>query len=217
MGHHDVQVMRMNQFKVGDTVLLDKSNPRLFPLELESSGSNLFTVLNVFPYGKVEVTHSEFGTFKEGRLRDERLMDDFHSMLQDVELFDLRGIGLGPFGLRLLEAPKNDLLKEMVLAKMHLNLEIDKAERYWEQRTRATWLQHGDRNTVFFHKPMKVFSGKGMFVGWRKDHLQFWRRWTEIGGGGSDFVIELWAQWMLARSNSLLAVLSTTSTMIVDR
>ncbi|KAG8480903.1 hypothetical protein CXB51_025462 [Gossypium anomalum] len=49
------------------------------------------------------------------------------------------------------EAPKDDVLKEMVLAKMHLNLEIEKAERYWEQRAQATWLWHGDRNTVFFH------------------------------------------------------------------
>ncbi|PPS20561.1 hypothetical protein GOBAR_AA00024 [Gossypium barbadense] len=40
----------------------------------------------------------------------------------------------------------------------------------------------------------EVFSGRGMFVRWRKDHLQFWQWWTEIGGGGSNFVGELWAQ-----------------------
>ncbi|PPS20560.1 hypothetical protein GOBAR_AA00023 [Gossypium barbadense] len=76
------------------------------------------------------------------RLRDERLMDDFRSMLENVELFVLRKF----------RAPKVDVFKKMVLANMHINLEIDKAERYWEQRARATWLRHGDRSTVFFHR-----------------------------------------------------------------
>lgn len=35
--------------------------------------------------------------------------------------------------------PVDDALKEMVLAKMHLNIEIDKIERYWEQRAWTTW------------------------------------------------------------------------------
>ncbi|KAA3472179.1 reverse transcriptase [Gossypium australe] len=33
-----------------------------------------------------------------------------------------------------------------------LNLEADKEELFWEQRARVNWLQHGDRNTNFFHK-----------------------------------------------------------------
>ncbi|KAA3475443.1 reverse transcriptase [Gossypium australe] len=35
--------------------------------------------------------------------------------------------------------------------KIHLNMEIDKDEAYWEQRARVNWLQYGDRNTAFFH------------------------------------------------------------------
>ncbi|PPS19897.1 hypothetical protein GOBAR_AA00656 [Gossypium barbadense] len=45
-------------------VLLDKTNPRIATLELNANGTTPFTVLNVFPYGTVEVNHSKFGTFK---------------------------------------------------------------------------------------------------------------------------------------------------------
>lgn len=33
-----------------------------------------------------------------------------------------------------------------------MNLEVDKGERYWEQRARTKWLRYDDRNTIFFHK-----------------------------------------------------------------
>ncbi|KAK5842665.1 hypothetical protein PVK06_005046 [Gossypium arboreum] len=43
-------------------------------------------------------------------------------------------------------------LGEIVEVKLHLNVKIDKEERYWEQRACANWLQMGDKNTAFFHK-----------------------------------------------------------------
>ncbi|XP_052478001.1 uncharacterized protein LOC128033827 [Gossypium raimondii] len=46
----------------------------------------------------------------------------------------------------------NDTMIQLINARTHLNLEIDKEEMYWEQRARANWLQLGDRNTTFFHK-----------------------------------------------------------------
>ncbi|XP_040957843.1 uncharacterized protein [Gossypium hirsutum] len=53
----------------------------------------------------------------------------------------------------LLESERNDEnLAEIIDTKLHLNFEIDKDERYWEQRARINWLKYGDRNTAFFHK-----------------------------------------------------------------
>lgn len=43
-------------------------------------------------------------------------------------------------------------LGEIVEVKLHLNMEMDKEEKYWEQRPRANWLKMGDKNTSFFHK-----------------------------------------------------------------
>ncbi|XP_016706975.1 uncharacterized protein [Gossypium hirsutum] len=65
---HDVHVKRMNQFKILDKVLLDKLDPRMFPLELKLRGSNTFVVQNVFPYVTIEVTHSDYDTFKVNSL-----------------------------------------------------------------------------------------------------------------------------------------------------
>ncbi|PPS09463.1 hypothetical protein GOBAR_AA11174 [Gossypium barbadense] len=61
---HNEHMNVLNQFKVGDNVLLDKTDPRISISELDANGSNPFTVLNIFPYGTVKVTHSEFDTFK---------------------------------------------------------------------------------------------------------------------------------------------------------
>ncbi|PPR98550.1 hypothetical protein GOBAR_AA22120 [Gossypium barbadense] len=51
-----------NQLKVGDKVLLDEADPRV--ATSERNREIHFTVLNVFLYGTVEVTHSKFSTFK---------------------------------------------------------------------------------------------------------------------------------------------------------
>ncbi|KAK5832122.1 hypothetical protein PVK06_015922 [Gossypium arboreum] len=52
----------------------------------------------------------------------------------------------------LAEADRDDInLAEMIDTKIQLNFEIDKDERYWEQRARINWLKFGDRNTAFFH------------------------------------------------------------------
>lgn len=43
-------------------------------------------------------------------------------------------------------------MAELVDVKLHLNMEIDKEERYWEKRARVNWLKNRDRNTSFFQK-----------------------------------------------------------------
>ncbi|KAA3483062.1 reverse transcriptase [Gossypium australe] len=50
------------------------------------------------------------------------------------------------------EESSEGMLAKLVEVKLHLNMEIDKEERYWEQRVRVNWLQMGDKNTLFFHK-----------------------------------------------------------------
>ncbi|KAA3460789.1 reverse transcriptase [Gossypium australe] len=50
------------------------------------------------------------------------------------------------------EEGTDENLMEIMEVKLHLNMEIDKEERYWEQRARSNWQQVGDKNTSFFHK-----------------------------------------------------------------
>ncbi|KAA3460258.1 reverse transcriptase [Gossypium australe] len=45
----------------------------------------------------------------------------------------------------------DEILSKIIDTKIHLNMEIEKDEVYWEQRARVNWLRHGDRNTAYFH------------------------------------------------------------------
>ncbi|KAA3481346.1 reverse transcriptase [Gossypium australe] len=45
----------------------------------------------------------------------------------------------------------DETLSKIIDTKIHLNMEIEKDEAYWEQRARVNWLRYGDRNTTFFH------------------------------------------------------------------
>ncbi|PPR81905.1 hypothetical protein GOBAR_AA38808 [Gossypium barbadense] len=59
---HDELNVSPNQLKVGDKVLLDAAEPRISTSE--PNGAIPLTVLNIFPYGTVEVIHPKFDTFK---------------------------------------------------------------------------------------------------------------------------------------------------------
>ncbi|PPR86681.1 hypothetical protein GOBAR_AA34009 [Gossypium barbadense] len=54
-----------NQLKVGDKVLLDAADPHI--VTTTPNEEIPLTVLNIFPFGTVEVSHPKFGTFKHTR------------------------------------------------------------------------------------------------------------------------------------------------------
>lgn len=62
--YHDSRLTKRRQFEEGDRVLLFNSRLKLFPGKLRSRWSGPFTVSKVFPYGTVELTHPEKGSFK---------------------------------------------------------------------------------------------------------------------------------------------------------
>ncbi|PPR93745.1 hypothetical protein GOBAR_AA26926 [Gossypium barbadense] len=62
--HHNEHRDETKQIKVGDKVLLDENNLRIATLEHNTERATPFTILNIFPYGTVEVTHSKFDMFK---------------------------------------------------------------------------------------------------------------------------------------------------------
>ncbi|KAA3481168.1 reverse transcriptase [Gossypium australe] len=59
------------------------------------------------------------------------------------------------------EDASDDNLAEIAEIQLGLNLEADKEEVYWEQRARVNWLQHGDRNTSFFHNMAGQRNSRG--------------------------------------------------------
>ncbi|KAI3797202.1 hypothetical protein L1987_32457 [Smallanthus sonchifolius] len=61
---HDSRLKDDKQFQVGDQVLLYNSRLRLFPGKLKSRWSGPYTVKQVFPYGAIEVEHSDGRIFK---------------------------------------------------------------------------------------------------------------------------------------------------------
>ncbi|KAA3465141.1 reverse transcriptase [Gossypium australe] len=66
---------------------------------------------------------------------------------------DDRKMGLAKELESLLNEDRDDeTMAKIIDTKIHLNMEIDKDEMYWEQRARANWLRLGDKNSVFFHK-----------------------------------------------------------------
>ncbi|KAA3466249.1 reverse transcriptase [Gossypium australe] len=56
----------------------------------------------------------------------------------------------------LLEERDDETLARIIDTKIHLNMEIEKDEVYWEQRARVNWLQYGDKNTAYFHKSATI-------------------------------------------------------------
>ncbi|GMI75496.1 hypothetical protein like AT4G29090 [Hibiscus trionum] len=61
--------------------------------------------------------------------------------------------------------PDEETLAELIEVKLGLNLEADKEEYFWEQRSRSNWLHHGNQNTSFFHNQATYRKRKNIIKG----------------------------------------------------
>ena len=83
---HDKHIVR-KEFEPGQQVLLFNSRLKLFLGKLKSKWSGPFTMVQVFPYGGVEIMHLEKGQFKFNAQRLKPYFGgEFHAGIQDTIL-----------------------------------------------------------------------------------------------------------------------------------
>ena len=83
---HDKHIVR-KEFEPGQQVLLFNSRLKPFPSKLNSKWSGQFIVVQVFPYGGVEIMHQEKGQFKVNAQRlKPHFGGEFHAGRQDTIL-----------------------------------------------------------------------------------------------------------------------------------
>ena len=75
-----------NQLKVRDKVLLDATDPHIVPTK--SNEEVPLTVLRIFPFGTVEVSHPKFGTFKVNNTRLKPYFDENDSRNEEYKLLE---------------------------------------------------------------------------------------------------------------------------------
>ncbi|PPS01461.1 hypothetical protein GOBAR_AA19200 [Gossypium barbadense] len=75
-----------NQLKVGDKVLLDATDPHI--VTTKPNEEIPLTVLNIFPFGLVEVSHPKFGTFKVNNTRLKPYFDENDSRNEEYKLLE---------------------------------------------------------------------------------------------------------------------------------
>ncbi|PPS20405.1 hypothetical protein GOBAR_AA00184 [Gossypium barbadense] len=73
-----------NQLKVGDSVLLDATDPHI--VATTSNEEIPLTVLKIFPFGTVEVSHPKFDTFKVNNTRLKPYFDEINSRNEEYKL-----------------------------------------------------------------------------------------------------------------------------------
>ncbi|PPR88436.1 hypothetical protein GOBAR_AA32253 [Gossypium barbadense] len=75
-----------NQLKVGDKVLLDAADPHIATTKLNEEVP--LTVLSIFPFGTVEVSHPKFGTFKVNNSCLKPYFDKMDSRNEEYKLLE---------------------------------------------------------------------------------------------------------------------------------
>ena len=89
---HDKHIVR-KEFESGQQVLFFNSRLKLFLGKLKSKWSSPFTVVQVFPYGGVEIMHLEKGQFKVNAQRLKPYFGgEFHTGKQDT-ILSTPGVG----------------------------------------------------------------------------------------------------------------------------
>ncbi|PPS08835.1 hypothetical protein GOBAR_AA11809 [Gossypium barbadense] len=73
-----------NQLKVGDKVLLDATDPHI--VTTTPNEEIPLTVLSIFPFGRVEVSHPKFGTFKVNITRLKPYFDEIDSRNEEYHV-----------------------------------------------------------------------------------------------------------------------------------
>ncbi|PPS18891.1 hypothetical protein GOBAR_AA01695 [Gossypium barbadense] len=73
-----------NQLKVGDKVLLNATDPHI--VTTKPTEEIPLTVLSIFPFGTVEVSHPKFGTFKVNNTRLKPYFDENDSRNEEYKL-----------------------------------------------------------------------------------------------------------------------------------
>ena len=56
-------------------------------------------------------------------------------------------------------------IRSMKATQVNLNYWLEKEDAMWLQRSRISWLQNGDRNTIFFHKKASSRYRKNVIEG----------------------------------------------------
>ncbi|PPS19629.1 hypothetical protein GOBAR_AA00925 [Gossypium barbadense] len=74
----------LNQLKVGDKVLLDAADPHI--VTTTPNEEIPLTVLSIFPFGTVEVSHPKFDTFKVNNTRLKPYFDENDSKNEEYKL-----------------------------------------------------------------------------------------------------------------------------------
>ncbi|PPR91834.1 hypothetical protein GOBAR_AA28848 [Gossypium barbadense] len=72
------------QKPVGGKVLLDAADPHI--VTTKPNEEIPLTVLSIFPFGTVEVSHSKFSTFKANNTRLKPYFDEIHSRNEEFKL-----------------------------------------------------------------------------------------------------------------------------------
>ncbi|KAH1113962.1 hypothetical protein J1N35_007340 [Gossypium stocksii] len=96
-------------------------------------------------------------------------------------------------------------LVKLVDVKLHLNMEMDKKERYWEQHDRANWLKMGDKNTSFFYKFASQRRRTNRIHGLQRNDGSVATNSIKVGNIARDYFIDLFESRGIGNMDHILS------------